>query len=66
MTSLLALIVSTLLYFLPTIVAVKRHRHNVLAIMALNVFLGWSVIGWVVALVWALSNDRPTGLGTRD
>ena len=24
--------------------------------MALNLFLGWSMVGWVVALVWALSS----------
>ena len=25
--------------------------------MLLNIFLGWSFIGWIVALVWAATND---------
>jgi hypothetical protein len=25
----------------------------------LNFFLGWTVIGWVVALVWAVKTDAP-------
>src|SRR3954462_15413890 len=46
------------LYFLPTIVAVLRERHDKISIFLLNFFLGWSVIGWVVALIWAFKNDR--------
>lgn len=45
-------------YFAPLIIAVVRKKSNVVAIGALNVLLGWSLIGWVVALVWALSNDQ--------
>lgn len=47
------------LYFLPTIIGVARHKKNALAIGALNFFLGWSFIGWIVALVWALAADQP-------
>jgi uncharacterized membrane protein YhaH (DUF805 family) len=43
------------LYFIPTIVALARKHHNRLAIGALNLLLGWTVVGWVVALVWALT-----------
>ena len=42
------------LYFLPTIIAVARKKSNLLLIVLLNVFLGWTVIGWVVALILAL------------
>lgn len=48
------------LYFLPWMIAANRGHHNAGAIAALNFFLGWSVIGWVIALVWALSNPAPT------
>lgn len=41
------------LYFLPTGMALLREHQNTLAIFLLNLFLGWSLIGWVVALVWA-------------
>jgi hypothetical protein len=42
-----------LIYFLPTIVAVVRSHHNKLAIGFTNTFLGWTLIGWVVAIIWA-------------
>jgi hypothetical protein len=47
-----------LLYFLPTIVALLREKYDKVSIFLLNFFLGWSVIGWIVALVWACKNDR--------
>jgi len=47
-----------LLYFLPTIIAFVRERHDKLAIFLLNFFLGWSVIGWIISLVWACKSDR--------
>jgi len=44
------------LYFLPTILALIRKHPDTLAIFLLNFFLGWSFIGWVVALVWSVKN----------
>ena len=44
-------------YFLPTKVAEKHDRKNKAAIRVLNIFLGWTLIGWVVALVWANMED---------
>lgn len=45
-------------YFVPTFIAYSRKKTNAGAIFALNLFLGWSLIGWVVALVWALSDQQ--------
>jgi hypothetical protein len=55
---LLFVVVGVAIYFTPLIIAVARKKSNVVAIGALNVLLGWSLIGWVVALVWALSNEQ--------
>jgi hypothetical protein len=44
------------LYFLPAIIAAVRHTHNSTGILLLNIFLGWTLIGWVVALVMALGS----------
>ncbi len=41
-------------YFLPTIIAAARNHHRSTAILVLNLFLGWTIIGWVISLVWAL------------
>ncbi|SDU82459.1 Superinfection immunity protein [Microlunatus sagamiharensis] len=47
------------LYLLPWAVAATRNRSNVAATALINLFLGWTVIGWVVALVMACGSDRP-------
>jgi hypothetical protein len=47
------------MYFLPSIVAIVRNKRDTTAILLLNLFLGWSVIGWIVALVWAVKTDVP-------
>jgi hypothetical protein len=47
------------LYFLPTIIAAIKSKRDTVAILLLNLFLGWSVIGWFVALVWAAKQDAP-------
>ena len=44
-----------LVYFLPSIVAWDKGRANLTAIAILNLLLGWTFVGWVVALVWALT-----------
>jgi hypothetical protein len=45
------------MYFLPSIIALARSKRDILGIVLLNFFLGWTMIGWVVALVWALKTD---------
>src|SRR5882762_1360446 len=48
------------LYFLPAIIAFSRGKSSAVAILILNLFLGWTFIGWIIALVWAVSaNSRP-------
>lgn len=45
------------IHFLPTIIAALRHSRHTLAIFFINLFLGWTVIGWVVALIWACTSE---------
>ena len=42
------------IYFAPWIVAGMRGARNQAGIVVLNIFLGWTLIGWVGALVWAV------------
>jgi hypothetical protein len=51
----LSFILGTILYFLPIIIAVARHKRNIVGIVLVNVLLGWTFIGWIVALVWAFT-----------
>ena len=50
------LLVSLFLYFLPSYLA--RNNANFTAILILNILAGWTFIGWIIALVWALSPGR--------
>jgi hypothetical protein len=53
--ALIALAIS--IYFLPSFAAHSLKKTNFTAIFVLNLFLGWTLLGWVVALVWALTKD---------
>jgi|SRR5438132_13592811 len=57
MGGLLVIVVSIGIYFIPYILARQNKKQNAEAIGALNFFLGWTLVGWVVALVWAMSKD---------
>lgn len=56
--SLATLIIFLIFYFLPSIIALFRGKSNSFAIIILNIFLGWTFIGWVVALVWSFTSDQ--------
>jgi hypothetical protein len=47
------------IYFLPSLIALMRNKRDITAIVLLNFFLGWTMIGWVVALIWAVKTDYP-------
>lgn len=47
------------IYFLPSLIALIRKHHNRYAIFVLNLFLGWSFVGWVVSLSWGLTRVEP-------
>lgn len=47
-------------YFIPTFVARGRHTVNLGAVFVVNVFLGWTVLGWVVAIAMAVGGMTRT------
>ncbi len=51
------LFVALALYFIPLIVAQVRRHNNIIAIAVLNTILGWTFLGWLAALLWALNSD---------
>ena len=57
---MLTLIAITFLYFLPSFLA--RDRHNFGAIFLFNFFLGWTFVGWIVALIWACASEPRPGV----
>lgn len=48
-----------LAYFIPSMVA--KNKRDFGPIFVLNLFLGWTFVGWVIALVWACRRDFPEG-----
>lgn len=56
---LLFFVVGAALYFVPTIVALARKVPNVGSVIVVNLFLGWSFIGWIVALALACRSKAP-------
>jgi hypothetical protein len=49
-----------LLYFLPSIIG--KDKKDALGIFLLNLLLGWTLVGWVLALLWACASERPAAL----
>ena len=47
------LLIPALLYFIPTIVALLRGHHNAFAIFLTNLLFGWTIIGWLITLIWS-------------
>lgn len=43
------------MYFLPAFIAWARRHRNSVAIFLLTLLLGWTGIGWIVALVWSFT-----------
>ena len=64
-TNLLALggtflAVSFVLYFIPALIARSREVQHTIALFALNLLLGWTLIGWVAAIIWAFRGGKKT------
>ncbi|GAK13976.1 superinfection immunity protein [Geomicrobium sp. JCM 19039] len=50
-------LIGVAVYFVPTIIAFARNKQNKIAILVLNLLAGWTFLGWVGSLVWALLKD---------
>ena len=57
LAGLIGLTILAVFYFIPSIVG--RKKKDSTAIIVVNLFLGWTVIGWIVALAWAIRHDPP-------
>lgn len=41
-------------YITPSLIAYRRKQPNLGVIVAVNLLVGWTIAGWLVALVWSL------------
>lgn len=44
-------------FFAPSLVAWQRKHNNRAPIILMNILLGWTVIGWVIAIIWAWTDN---------
>ncbi len=52
------LVAGIALYFLPSMLAAERSHRNVASIVIINILLGWTLIGWLAALLWAIYKEK--------
>jgi hypothetical protein len=49
---MLLMLAAVFVYFLPSFIA--RHCRSFAAIFLFNFFLGWTFVGWIIALIWSV------------
>lgn len=54
------------LYMLPSYEAWKQKHQNLQAILLLNLFLGWTLVGWVISAVWAFKQAEAPKIISED
>jgi len=62
-TALLAMIalilVVLLMYWLPSIVGYRRHSPDIVTVVVTNALLGWTIVGWLIAMFLAARGPAP-------
>jgi RsiW-degrading membrane proteinase PrsW (M82 family) len=54
LAGLLIIVLALVIYLLPAIIAGSRNKTSGTAgVVLLNIFLGWTLIGWLAAFIWA-------------
>lgn len=57
MQAFIVLSLIILAYLLPSLVAFARHHRNDNSICVINIFLGWTILGWIICLAWSFSSN---------
>ena len=52
-TTVIVLLLILILYMLPTLVAYSREHPHRAVLAVFNIFLGWTLIGWIAVFLWA-------------
>ncbi len=49
--------IAFIVYFIPFVIAYIRRHENLWIIGLLNLTVGWTFLGWLASLLWALNSD---------
>jgi hypothetical protein len=60
---LLCVVIYAGCYLVPSFIAAIRNHRRFTFILLLNLFAGWTVIGWIAALIWAFIKSNPSSTG---
>lgn len=47
-----------IIYMAPTVMAWSLHSKGLVWLTTINILLGWTIVGWIVALVWAMAGAK--------
>lgn len=53
-----ACIVAVAIYVLPALLAWSMGSPQLMAITLVNLLLGWTILGWIAALIWAVMSGN--------
>jgi hypothetical protein len=61
--SFILIMLVLIFYFIPTCIAVARQAKHVMMIFFINLVFGWTVLGWIAALIWGIveTPEEPVG-----
>jgi hypothetical protein len=54
-------VIALAIYFIPTFIAFVRRKKQIVAILLINLFLGFTIFGWIGALIWAVIREESDG-----
>lgn len=54
----LFLLILLFFYFLPAVIASNRNTKHGGMIVFINLVFGWTVLGWIAALIWAIDGSK--------
>lgn len=47
-----------IVYFAPSLIAMYRKHPSTIWIFLINLFFGWSFVGWIIPMLWAFDFDK--------
>jgi threonine/homoserine/homoserine lactone efflux protein len=64
---LILILIAAFCYFLPFVIALVRGKASGTAgVLFVNICLGWTILGWFVAFIWACSGETNAEIAKRD
>lgn len=57
MDNIVVLLIVAIIYLIPGLNASSRKHPSAGGIWLLNIFFGWTVLGWLIALIWSASGS---------